>query len=214
MARRSTCAISGRRRRRSTARSPATSIPGCSSTSYSSVFQGDEHWNSIEVPQGQIYRWEPASTYVRNPPYFDGMGMTPPAVADIRSARVLALLGDSVTTDHISPAGNIAKASPAAKYLVAAGRAARGLQLLRRASRQPRGDDARHLREHPPAQPARPRHGRRRHGAHAQWRADEHLRCGDALQGRGHAAGRHRGQGVRHRLLARLGRERARCCSA
>ena len=88
---------------------------------YASVFQGDEHWNGIEVPQGQNYRWEPASTYVRNPPYFDGMGMTPPAVADIRNARVLALLGDSVTTDHISPAGNISKTSPAAKYLVAQG---------------------------------------------------------------------------------------------
>jgi aconitate hydratase len=89
--------------------------------SYSSVFQGDEHWNGIKVPQGQIYRWEPASTYVRNPPYFDGMSMTPAAVADIRGARVLALLGDSVTTDHISPAGNISKTSPAAKYLVAQG---------------------------------------------------------------------------------------------
>ena len=88
---------------------------------YSSVFQGDEHWNGIKVPQGQIYRWEPASTYVRNPPYFDGMSMTPAAVADIRGARVLALLGDSVTTDHISPAGNISKTSPAAKYLVAQG---------------------------------------------------------------------------------------------
>jgi aconitate hydratase len=88
---------------------------------YSSVFQGDEHWNAIEVPKGEIYRWEATSTYVRNPPYFDGMGMTPPAVADIRNARVLALLGDSVTTDHISPAGNIAKTSPAAKYLVAQG---------------------------------------------------------------------------------------------
>jgi aconitate hydratase len=88
---------------------------------YSSVFQGDEHWNGIEVPRGEIYRWEPASTYVRNPPYFDGMSMTPPAVADIRNARVLALLGDSVTTDHISPAGNISKTSPAAKYLVAQG---------------------------------------------------------------------------------------------
>jgi aconitate hydratase len=88
---------------------------------YSSVFQGDEHWNAIEVPKGEMYRWEATSTYVRNPPYFDGMGMTPPAVADIHNARVLALLGDSVTTDHISPAGNIAKTSPAAKYLVAQG---------------------------------------------------------------------------------------------
>jgi aconitate hydratase len=88
---------------------------------YSSVFQGDEHWNAIEVPKGEIYRWEPRSTYVRNPPYFDGMSMQPAPIADVRGARVLALLGDSVTTDHISPAGNISKSSPAAKYLVGQG---------------------------------------------------------------------------------------------
>ena len=88
---------------------------------YASVFAGDENWSSIEVPKDKVYKWEPKSTYVRNPPYFDGMGMTPGAVADIRNARVLALLGDSVTTDHISPAGNISKSSPAAKYLVEQG---------------------------------------------------------------------------------------------
>jgi aconitate hydratase len=88
---------------------------------YASVFQGDEHWNGISVPQGQIYQWEPASTYVRNPPYFEGMSMTPTGVTDIRNARVLALLGDSVTTDHISPAGNISRTSPAATYLVGQG---------------------------------------------------------------------------------------------
>jgi aconitate hydratase len=85
---------------------------------YASVFAGDENWNSIQVPKDEVYKWEPASTYVRNPPYFEGMGMTPGAVADIRNARVLALLGDSVTTDHISPAGNISKSSPAARYLM------------------------------------------------------------------------------------------------
>jgi len=88
---------------------------------YASVFAGDENWKSIKVPKDEVYKWEPASTYVRNPPYFDGMGMTPGTVADIRSARALAVLGDSVTTDHISPAGNISKSSPAAKYLVAQG---------------------------------------------------------------------------------------------
>jgi aconitate hydratase len=88
---------------------------------YASVFAGDENWNAIQVPQGEVYKWEPTSTYVRNPPYFDGMTMTPGAVADIRGARVLAVLGDSVTTDHISPAGNISKTSPAAKYLMAQG---------------------------------------------------------------------------------------------
>ncbi len=85
---------------------------------YASVFAGDENWSAIQVPRDEVYKWEPKSTYVRNPPYFEGMGMTPGAVADIRSARVLALLGDSVTTDHISPAGNISKSSPAAKYLI------------------------------------------------------------------------------------------------
>jgi aconitate hydratase len=89
--------------------------------SYAHVFQGDEHWRAIAAPKGEIYEWDPTSTYVRNPPYFEGMSMTPSAVVDIRGARVLALLGDSVTTDHISPAGNIAKTSPAAKYLMSHG---------------------------------------------------------------------------------------------
>jgi len=89
--------------------------------SYASVFSGDESWQAIQVPKDEVYQWQPTSTYVRNPPYFQGMTMTPGAVADIRGARVLAVLGDSVTTDHISPAGNISKASPAAKYLMAQG---------------------------------------------------------------------------------------------
>jgi aconitate hydratase len=89
--------------------------------SYASVFTGDENWQAIDVPQDEVYQWQPTSTYVRNPPYFQGMTMTPGAVADIRGARALAVLGDSVTTDHISPAGNIAKSSPAAKYLMAQG---------------------------------------------------------------------------------------------
>jgi len=89
--------------------------------SYASVFAGDEHWNGIRVPKGKIYAWDANSTYVKNPPYFDGMDMTPKSVRDISDAYVLALLGDSVTTDHISPAGNIAKTSPAAQYLMSLG---------------------------------------------------------------------------------------------
>ena len=89
--------------------------------SYASVFAGDENWNSIRIPKGRLYAWDQASTYVKNPPYFDGMTMQPAAVSDIAGARVLALLGDSVTTDHISPAGNISKTSPAAKYLMILG---------------------------------------------------------------------------------------------
>jgi aconitate hydratase len=84
---------------------------------YAHVFEGDANWRGIHTPAGQIYAWDTASTYVKNPPYFEAMTMTPAPVADVSGARVLALLGDSVTTDHISPAGNIAKTSPAAKYL-------------------------------------------------------------------------------------------------
>ena len=90
-------------------------------SSYATVFEGDENWRGLDTPSGQNFDWQPDSTYVRNPPYFDGMGKTPPAVTDIKGARVLALLGDSVTTDHISPAGSIAKDSPAAVYLQANG---------------------------------------------------------------------------------------------
>ena len=89
--------------------------------SYGKVFEGDDNWKRIDSSTGEIYEWEGDSTYVRNPPYFEGMSKTATAVADIKGARVLALLGDSVTTDHISPAGSIAKDSPAAAYLEANG---------------------------------------------------------------------------------------------
>ncbi len=88
---------------------------------YANVFTGDANWSGIKTPVGKIYEWDGKSTYVKNPPYFDGMTMSPSPVGDIKGARVLAMLGDSVTTDHISPAGNISKSSPAAKYLVAQG---------------------------------------------------------------------------------------------
>ncbi len=86
--------------------------------SYGEVYDGDAHWRSLPVPQGQTYVWERDSTYIRQAPYFDDMTLRPAAVQDIRSARVLAVLGDSVTTDHISPAGSIKKDSPAGKYLM------------------------------------------------------------------------------------------------
>jgi aconitate hydratase len=89
--------------------------------SYASVFKGDDNWANIKVPAGQRYAWDMRSTYVKNPPYFDGMDMTPPPLTDVRGARALAVLGDSVTTDHISPAGNIARSSPAARYLIEQG---------------------------------------------------------------------------------------------
>jgi aconitate hydratase len=84
---------------------------------YADVFRGDENWRELPVPSGDRYEWDPESTYVRLPPFFEGMSATPDALTDIDGARVLALVGDSVTTDHISPAGAIAKDSPAARYL-------------------------------------------------------------------------------------------------
>ena len=86
-------------------------------TQYASVFEGDEHWRSLPTPVGDTFTWDAKSTYVRKPPYFEGMKKTPDAVTDIVGARVLAKLGDSVTTDHISPAGSIKADSPAGKYL-------------------------------------------------------------------------------------------------
>ena len=86
-------------------------------TQYAGVFDGDKRWQSLDTPTGDTFSWDPKSTYVRKPPYFDGMKMEPTPVTDIQGARVLAKLGDSVTTDHISPAGSIKADSPAGKYL-------------------------------------------------------------------------------------------------
>jgi aconitate hydratase len=91
------------------------------SKEYSEVYEGDARWKSMPVPQGDLYRWDPKSTYIKMPPYFENMPKNPPALADIHGARVLAILGDSVTTDHISPAGSIPVDSPAGKYLIANG---------------------------------------------------------------------------------------------
>ena len=88
---------------------------------YASVFEGDHRWQSLSTPTGKVFEWDAESTYVRKPPYFDGMPRNPKPVTDISGARVLAILGDSVTTDHISPAGNIKADSPAGKYLAAHG---------------------------------------------------------------------------------------------
>jgi aconitate hydratase len=93
--------------------------------SYGEVFAGDEHWNGLDVPVGERYAWDEASTYVRLPPYFDDMPAQPGAVEDVAGARVLALLGDSVTTDHISPAGSIKRDGPAGAYLQSLGVAPR-----------------------------------------------------------------------------------------
>jgi aconitate hydratase len=88
---------------------------------YASVFDGDERWKSLPTPKGALFEWDDASTYVKKPPYFEGMTMTPDPVKDVHGARVLVKLGDSVTTDHISPAGAIKADSPAGAYLSAKG---------------------------------------------------------------------------------------------
>ena len=85
--------------------------------SYGKVFDGDERWNGLDVPTGDRFAWDEQSTYVRQPPYFDGLPPDPTPVEDVEGARVLARLGDSVTTDHISPAGSIKEDSPAGRYL-------------------------------------------------------------------------------------------------
>src|SRR3989449_2138043 len=90
-------------------------------TQYGEVFRGEERWTGLPVPAGDRFAWEPDSTYIRRAPYFDAMPAAPAPIEDIRAARVLCLLGDSITTDHISPAGSIRKTSPAGKYLVERG---------------------------------------------------------------------------------------------
>jgi aconitate hydratase len=95
--------------------------PGLFRETYATVFEGDERWKALPIPSGDRYAWDEASTYVAKPPFFDGLTAEPPALTDIEGARVLAVLGDSVTTDHISPAGSIAAWSPAGQWLQARG---------------------------------------------------------------------------------------------
>jgi aconitate hydratase len=90
-------------------------------TQYADVFKGDDEWQGLDVPSGETYAWDPHSTYVKNPPYFEDMTMAPPGIRGISGARALAVLGDSITTDHISPAGNIPVSSPAGKWLIEQG---------------------------------------------------------------------------------------------
>ncbi len=103
---------------------------------YGQVFEGDERWQSLQVPEGNLFRWAEDSLYVKAPPFFDGVTAKVGEFADIIGARALAVLGDSVTTDHISPAGSIGADSPAGKYLIEHGVQPEGLQFVRRAPRE------------------------------------------------------------------------------
>ncbi|MEI2796971.1 aconitate hydratase AcnA [Pseudoxanthomonas sp. F11] len=99
----------------------ATIGPEMFAKNYADVFKGDTRWNTIASPDGDLYAWDGSSTYIKNPPYFDGMSMAVGGIEDIHGARVLGLFGDSITTDHISPAGNIKKDSPAGRFLISRG---------------------------------------------------------------------------------------------
>ena len=173
---------------------------------YADVFKGDEKWQAVETADSETYNWPPTSTYIQNPPYFQGMAKDPGVISDITGARILALLGDMVTTDHISP-GRVVQVDDARRRVP--DRAAdpdEGLQLLRLAARQPRGDDARHLRQHPHQERDAGR-GRGRLQPRAGRRADVDLRRRDGLPGRGGAAGGDRRRRVWRGVVARLGGE-------
>ena len=175
---------------------------------YGDVFKGDANWRKISVQGGLTYKWDDRSTYVQNPPYFEGMPKRSQPIEDIVDARVLGLFLDSITTDHISPAGSIKEDSPAGEYLRDHQVRPEGLQSVRHAARQSPGDDARHLRQYPHQESDGARRRGRLHHPLSVEAAHDDLRRGDALQVRERAARRVRRQGIRHRLVARLGGER------
>jgi len=117
---------------------------------YADVFAGDRAWRKIKTVTGLTYQWDAASTYVQHPPYFAGLASEAGSIGNVSGARLLGLFGDSITTDHISPAGSIKKERPGRQLSHRPRRRRRRFQFLRRAARQSRGDDARHLRQHPP----------------------------------------------------------------
>ena len=181
--------------------------------SYGEVFEGDENWNALEVPEGDRYAWDPDSTYVRRPPYFEGMPAEPPEGFEQIARRARARRARRQRHHRPHLAGRRDQEGLAGGEVPdRARRGAARLQLLRLAARQPRGDDARHVRQHPPAQPARAGHRGRLH--------EEGRRGDDDLRGR---------DGVRRRRACRCacwrarstararratGRPRARGCSA
>ena len=176
---------------------------------YADVFSGDSRWQSLDVPTGSRFEWEPDSTYIRNPPFFEDVRtLEPPPLTDIAGARALALLGDSITTDHISPAGSIKKDSPAGKYLMAHGVQPSDFNSYgaRRGNHEVmmRGTFA-NVRLRNQLAP----------GTEGGWttlsarrRGDDDLRRGDEVQGRECPADHPCRQGVRIRLVARLGGQR------
>ena len=177
---------------------------------YHEIFAGDEEWRALEAPSGHIYRWDPNSTYVRSPPFFTEMTRESPAqIPEIEGARVIAVFGDSITTDHISPAGTIQEKISGGRVSRRPRRRAEGLQLVRSAAGQSRGDGARHLRQCAHPQPACARHRGRMHHVSADRRSHLDLRGEPALSAGRRAAPRPRRKGLRVRLQPGLGRQRS-----
>ena len=175
---------------------------------YADVFAGDERWQSLPTPEGNTFDWDADSTYVRKPPYFDGMSIDPSPVTDI-SRRPGAGQARRLGHDRPHQPGRLDQGrQPGGQVPRRPRRRAQGLQLLRLATRQPRGDDPRHLRQHPAEEPApRRRRGRLHPQLPGRWRADDDLRRLGRLPGGRHPARHPRRQGVRLRVLARLGRQ-------
>ncbi len=178
----------------------AAVTPALFQSAYASVFEGDERWRALPVPGGDRYAWDPGSSYIALPPFFEGLTAEPAPVTDIVGARVLAVLGDSVTTDHISPAGSIAPLEPGWRVAPGPGRCTARLQQLWRPPRASRGDDAGHLRQHPAAQRDGGQGGSVHHAPAGRY-PHVPVRRRDAIPGRGHAAVDPRGHGVRQRQL-------------
>ena len=159
---RSTCATSGRRRRKWSRPMRSSVTSEMFRKEYADVFTGDAHWQALPIPEGDLYAWDGKSTYIKDPPYFEGMPVKPGAARRYRRRcgcwRCSATASPPITS--LPPGRSPPKARPG-KYLIAQRRAAEGFQLLWRAPRQSRSDDARHVRQHPPEKSARARHRRR-----------------------------------------------------
>ena len=181
---------------------------------YADVFTGDEHWRALPIPEGDLYAWDDKSTYIKNPPYFEGMPLKPGAdCGSARPARARRARRQHHHRSHF--AGRLDSGRQSRRKISdRAWRPAQGFQFLRRAPRQSRSDDARHLRQHPPAQSARARHRRRLDDPSAERRKNVHLRRGHEVPRRERAARDHRRKRIRLRLLARLGRQGHAFCSA
>ena len=175
---------------------------------YEESLQGDDRWKALEAPAGELFQWDETSTYVKRPPFFDDMPKDPPPAKDIRGARVLAVLGDSVTTDHISPAGSFAADSPAGRYLIERGVPAKDFNSYgaRRGNHEVmmRGTFA-NIRL---TQSDAARNRRRAGAASSGQEADVDLRCGHAVRIRRRAADDSRRKGIWLRFVARLGGQR------